>query len=65
MPADSTAQAEIKNLGHATPHSVISHSSACRILTYMRKFTPDMYANISGGVIVMKEMLCWAFPLII
>jgi hypothetical protein len=65
MPADSTKQAGIKNLVHATPDLVTSHSSARRILTHMRKCTPDMYANIRGWVTVLKETFCWAFPLII
>ena len=49
-----TEQAEIKNLGHATPDLAISHSSAWRILTHMRKINPDIYANISGWVVVLK-----------
>jgi len=37
--------AEMKNLGHTTPDSVISQSSSSRKLTYVRKFNPDIYTK--------------------
>jgi hypothetical protein len=40
---------EIKNLGRETPDLIISHSSASRKQTYVRKFNPAIYVlNISG-----------------
>jgi hypothetical protein len=37
--------AEIKNLGHATPDSVISQSSTSRKQSYVRRFNPAIYTK--------------------
>jgi hypothetical protein len=56
---------EIKNSGHSAPDLVISQLSSSSIQSDVKKLNLLYTLNVSDSAPVLKEMLYWAFCLII